>query len=93
MIDDDNEIILAYCLNKKSLECASNNDIPIKIPDHLYILVSKCILCDCELEVEESFLLDSLAACMSHLNEFKMYPTVNVAYLNYFDNWDRFYYA
>ena len=37
VLDGSNKIILADWLNKKSLECTSNNDIPIKIPDYSYV--------------------------------------------------------
>ena len=72
-----NEIILANWLNGKSLECTSNNDIPINILDYSYVLVKQSILCNCKLEAEESFLLDSLLAYTDSPNKFKMYFTVN----------------
>ena len=86
VLDGGNEVILASWLNKKSLECTSNNDKPIKIPDYLYVLVNRIILCNCELEAEESFLLDLLVACTDSPNQFKMYVAVNLASVNYFGN-------
>ena len=56
MLDGGVEIILANWLNRKSHEYTINNDIPIKIPDYPYTLVNRSIICNCELEAEESFL-------------------------------------
>ena len=36
---------------------------PINIPDHPYVLMNQCILCNCNIEAESKFLLESLAAC------------------------------
>ena len=70
-LDGGTENILANWLDKKSLKHTSYNDIPIKIPDYSYVLVIKSILCSCELEVEESFLLDLVVACTDHPSQFK----------------------
>ena len=82
VLDGGNEIILANGLNKKSLEYTGNNDI-LNIPGYLYVLVNRSILYNCKLETEESFLLDSLAVCTDSPNEFKIYFTVNLAFVNY----------
>ena len=39
-----NEIILANWPNDKHIICTINNDIPIKIPSHPYILVNRSIV-------------------------------------------------
>ena len=52
--DGGSEVNPGNWLNKTSLQCTSNNDIPIKIPDYTYALINRCFLCNCELEVEES---------------------------------------
>ena len=56
--------------------CNVYNDIPIRIPRHLYILVKRCVLCNCRIEVENNFLLESLAAC--HDAESKLIIDKNV---------------
>ena len=37
--------------------------MPFKIPTFPYVLVNKSVLCNCELDAESHFLLESLAAC------------------------------
>ena len=61
--DGGNEIILANWPNDKHIIGNINNDIPIKIPGHPYILVNRSVLCTCRIEAENHFLLESLAAC------------------------------
>ena len=43
--------------------CSHNNNIPVNIPGHPYILMNRSILCNCDIEAESNFLLESLAAC------------------------------
>ena len=59
----DNEIILANWQIDKHIICTINKDIVIKIPSHPYVLVNRSILCNCGIEAENNFLLESLAAC------------------------------
>ena len=87
MLDGCDEIIFANCFDKKSLKCEINNDIPIKHSDYSYVPVNGTILCNCELEVEESFLLDSLAAGSDKPDQFQMYSTINLAFINYVNSW------
>ena len=47
-----NEIILANWSDDKYIICTINNDIPIKIPSHPYILVNRSVLCNYGIEVE-----------------------------------------
>ena len=65
VLDGGNEIILANCPNDKHIICNINNDIPIKIPSHPYVLVNRSVLCNCGIEAENHFLLESLAACQN----------------------------
>ena len=70
--DGSKEIIPANWLNKKFLEYVRNNDIlPKFLTIHMFWLI-KSILCNCELEAEESFLLDSLATCRDSPAHFKI---------------------
>ena len=56
--------------NDKHIVCNVNNEISIKIPSFPYILVNRSILCNCGIEAENNFLLESLAAC--HDVEYKL---------------------
>ena len=84
-LDSGNEIIFTNWLNDKHIICNINNSIPIKIPSHLYILVNRSVLCYCGIEVENYFLLESLAACQGIKSKLLMYFTVNTAFVNYLD--------
>ena len=67
--------------------CNINNDIPIKIPSHPYVLVNRSVLCNCGIEVENHFLLESLAACQDTNSKLVTYFTVNTAFINYLDQY------
>ena len=85
MLDGGNEIILANWLNDKHIICNINNDIPVKIPSHPYVLVNRSVLCNCGIEVDNHFLLESLAACENTHSKLTMHFTVNTAFVNYLD--------
>ena len=85
VLDRGNEIILANWLNDKHIICNINNDIPVKIPSHPYILVNRSVLCNCGIEAENHFLLESLAACENTTSKLTMYFTVNTVFINYLD--------
>ena len=57
------QIILANWPSYKEIMCALNNNIPISIPSQPYMLMNRSILCNCDMEAESNFLLESLAAC------------------------------
>ena len=79
-----NEDIFANLSNDKHIEC--NSDIPVRIPSFPYVLLNRSILCNCEIEVENHFLLESLAACQETQSKLIMYFTVNTAFISYFHN-------
>ena len=62
-----------------------NNDIPVKIPSHPYVLVKRNILCNCRIEVDNHYLLESLATCDNKANNLVMFFTINMAFTNYLD--------
>ena len=80
-----NEIFLANWPKVEHIICNINNNIPIKIPSHAYVLVNRSVLCNCGIEVENHFLLESLAACQHANSKLTMYFTVNTAFVNYLD--------
>ena len=85
VLDGGNEIILANWPNDKHIVCNINNDIPVKIPSHPYVLVDRSILCNCGLEADDHHLLKSLAACNSKHVKLTMYFSINLAFTNYLD--------
>ena len=66
--------------------CSYNNNILISIPSQPYLMLNRRILCNCDVEAESNFLLESLAACDNSETDLVMYFTVNLAFVNYFDN-------
>ena len=50
VLDGGDEIILANWPNDKHIICNINNNIPVKIPSHPYVLVNRSILCNCRIE-------------------------------------------
>ena len=89
VLDSGNEIILANWPNDKHIICNINNDIPIKIPSHPYVLVNRSVLCNCGIEAENHFLLESLAACQDTNSKLTMYLTVNRPFVNYLDTFSN----
>ena len=86
VLDGGNEIILDTWPNNKHIEFNINNDILVKIPSFPYVLLNTSVLCNCEIEVENHFLLESLAVCQDTKSKLVMYFMVNTAFINYFDN-------
>ena len=71
--------------NDKHKICNINNDIPVKIPSHPYVLVNRSVLCNCSIEADIHYLLESIAACDNKDSKLVMYFTVNMAFKNYLD--------
>ena len=88
-MDGGNEIILANWPNDKHIISNVNNDIPVKIPSHPYVLVNRSILCNWRIEAENNFLLKSLAACNVSNSKLVMYLMVNTAFFNYLESLDN----
>ena len=74
VLDGGNEIISATWPNNKYI-----------IPSHPYVLVNRSVLCNCSIESENCFLLESLAAYHDSSSKLTMYFTVNKAFVNYLD--------
>ena len=85
VLDGGDEIILANWPNDKHIICNINNDIPVKIPSHLYVLVNRSILCNCGIEADNHHLLESIASCNKKITKLTMYITINLAFTNYLD--------
>ena len=88
VLDGGHQLILANWPSYRKVMCACNNNIPISIPSHPYVVMNRSILCNCDVEAESNFLLESLAVCenLEAKTDLEMYFTVNLAFGNYFDN-------
>ena len=85
VLDGGNEIVLANQPNDKHIICNVNNDIPVKIPSHCYVLVHRNVLCNGGIEADNHYLLESLAACNNKDYNLVMYFTINMAFTYYLD--------
>ena len=84
VLDGGRQIILANWPNYKRIICTYNNNIPVNIPSHPYVLLDRNILCNCDIEEESNFLLESLAAHEEHEKpDIEMYFIVNLAFVDY----------
>ena len=79
--------MLANWPNFKKIICSTHNNIPLEIPSHPYVLLNRTVLCNCIIEAESNFLLESIAACNPEKTDadLEMYFVANKAFLNYFD--------
>ena len=71
--------------NDKHIICNINNDIPIQIPSHPYVLVNRSVLCNCGIEADSHHILESIATCNDKVTKLVMYFTINLAFTNYLD--------
>ena len=57
------------------------------MPSHPYVLLNRTILCNCIIEAESNFLLESIAAFDPDKTDvdLEMYFVANTAFLNYFE--------
>ena len=85
VLDGGDEIILANWPNDKHIICYINNDIPVTIASHPYVLVNRSILCNCGIEADNHHLLESIASCDKKTTKLIMYFTINLAFTNYLD--------
>ena len=85
VLDAGEEIVLENWPNDKYIICNTNNDIPVIIPSHPYVLVNRSVLCNCSIEADNHYLLESIAACNNRNSKLVMYFTINIAFANYLD--------
>ena len=83
VLDRGNEIVLVNWPNDKHIICNVNNDIPAKIPSHLYVLVNRSVLCNHGIEVDNHYVLESIVTCDNKDSNLVMYFTINMAFTNY----------
>ena len=87
ILDGGYEIVFTNWPSFKRIVCSTHNNIPIEIPSHPYVLLNRTVLCNCIIEAESNFLLESIAACDPEGDDvdLEMYFMANTAFLNYFD--------
>ena len=86
ILDGGKQIILANWPKYKRIICTYNNNIPVNIPSHPYVLLDRNVLCNCTIEAECNFLLESLASCDEHKKpDLEMFFTVNLAFFRLFN--------
>ena len=85
VLDGGDEIVLANWPSNKHIICNINNDIPVKIPSHPYVLVNRCILRNCRIEADNHHLWESITTCDNKITKIVMYFTINLAFTNYLD--------
>ena len=86
VLDGRHEMILANWPYTKYVICNDNHNFPVKIPSHPYVLLKRSVLCNCAIEAENNFLLESIAACPGKPSALTMYYTFNTAFMNYSDS-------
>ena len=86
VLDGAQQIILANWPSFKRIICTYNNNTPVNICSHPYVLLDRNILCNCDIEVKDNFLLESLATCEENNNQrLEMYFIVNLALLDHLE--------
>ena len=85
VLDGGDEIVLTNWPNDKHIICNINNDILVKIPSYPYVLVNRSVLCNCGIEADNHYLLESIAASDNRDSKLVMYFTINMAFANYLD--------
>ena len=87
MLDGGQNIILANWPIYKRLICTYNNSIPVSNLSHLYVLLDRNILCNCDIEAADNFLLESLVTCGENsIQKLEMFFTVNLAFLDHLED-------
>ena len=83
------ELFLTHCTNgtliMNPFTFYINNDIPVRIPSHPYVLINRSVLCNCCIEADNHYLLESLVTCNNTNPKLIMYSTINTAFANYLD--------
>ena len=86
MLDEGQNIILVNWPSYKRLICTYNNNIPVNIPSHRYVLLDRNILCNCDIGAEDNFLLESLATCgENNIQKLEMFYAVKLAFLDHLE--------
>ena len=84
VLDGGDEIVLTNWPNGKHIICDVNIPL-VKIRSHPYILVNRSVLCNCRIEADNHYVLESIATCDNKDSNLVMYFTINMAFTNYLD--------
>ena len=79
VLDGGTHILLANMLSPKRLVCSQDLHMAHPMPSYPYVLVKRSLLCNCHLESDLTYLLESLGSC-SPSPKFIMYFTINSAF-------------
>ena len=52
VLDGGQQIILANWSSYKRIICTYNNNMPVNIPSHPYVLLDRNVLCNCDIEAD-----------------------------------------
>ena len=63
VLDGGDKTVLVNWPNHKHIICNVNNDIPVKIPSRPYVMVYRSVLCNCRIEADNHYLLESIVVC------------------------------
>ena len=86
VLDGGQQIFLTNWPSYKRIICTYNNNISVNIPSHPYVLLDRNVLCNCDIEAEINFLLESLVACGEHENQnLEMHVTAYLAFVDHLD--------
>ena len=89
VLDGGNEIIPANWPTDKQIICSINNNIPNRnSKSPICISEQKHVLCNCRIEAENNYLLESLATCHDSNSELVMYFTINNTFTNYLNEFN-----
>ena len=85
ILDGGSHILLANMLNPKRLICSYDQGLAKPLPTSSYALVSRDILCYCNLQIGLTYILKSIASCNVTTTPTLEY-TVNLAFMDYFQS-------
>ena len=83
VLDGGRSLLLANFHGPRSLKCNSKNGgLPKPAPEHVYAVVNRSFLCDCQLDLEHhATILRQLSACMDNLTtHFQVEFVVNLGF-------------
>ena len=81
-LDGGSHILLANMLSPKRLVCSQDLHMAHPVPSYPHVLVNRSLLCNCHLESDLTYLLESLRSC-SPSPKFIMYFTINSAFSHF----------
>ena len=80
VLDGGSQIVLANMINKKKLSCRDSHNLARPLPSSNYVLVNRSLLCNCRLEADLTYLLQSAGSCTNNTHSPVLYYTINLAF-------------